>query len=127
MSIRGKLEVLPGGVINIPGCEPTSAASSITLEVNRQCTASVITLERAKELIPNATMEMWHNPIRWFFVLPDGPPTQPGCSTAGRACGYDWYQVLRDGAVPFNNQSADEDSGADGGCNPFSIGMFGGL
>jgi hypothetical protein len=122
ISIHGWLEVLPGGVINLPGCEPVSALTSTTLDVNRKCNASIITLERAKELIPDAKVFMTHNPIKWYFVLPNGPPSAPGCPCVSQE---DWYQILRDGAEPVPGNEQDDTSSAEG-CNPFAIGLFGG-
>lgn len=131
ISIRGKLEVLPGGVINIPGCEPITAFTSTTLAANMSCKSSIITLKKAKELIPEATMEYTINPLRWYFVLPSGPPPQTGCQSTSdpnnpnRGCITDWYQVLKDGAEPVATEEEDTSSGA--ACDPFEIGMFGGM
>lgn len=94
ISIANKLEIQAGNVILIPGCEPTSAFTSTTLDANRKCKASVISVHEALEAIPDATLEYMRNPTKLFFVLPVGPPPQPGCNT----CSYinDYYQRLRD-------------------------------
>jgi len=102
--IRNKLEVLPGGVIRIPGCEPVSAFSSRRLSEELHCNASVISVEKALEVVPGSTLERWQGPVGipatgLFFVLPDGPPP------SGMKCPCirteDWYQVLRDNAEPI--------------------------
>lgn len=115
VSIRNKLEIFPspnGGIIHIPGSEPTSNHSSLTLvnelkENGRN--KSYISLKKALEVIPGATVEMWTNsagqrgvPVR-FFVLPDGPPQYTGCipseETGKIPCSVnDWYTILAQNA-----------------------------
>jgi hypothetical protein len=94
ISIANKLEILAGNVILVPGCEPTSAFTSTTLDANRKCKTSVIAVHEALEVIPGATLEFLRNPMKLFFVLPAGPPPTPGCNS----CSFleDYYQMLRD-------------------------------
>lgn len=94
ISIANKLEVLAGNVLLVPGCEPTSAFTSVTLDANRKCKASVISVHEALEAIPGATLEFLRNPTKMFFVLPSGPPTSPGCNSCDAV--QDYYQLLRD-------------------------------
>lgn len=94
VSIANKLEVLPGNVILSPGCEPTSAITSLTLMANQKCKQSTIPLADALAAIPDATLAFMSNPRKLFFVLPEGPPTIPGCNTCD--AGLDYYQILRD-------------------------------
>ena len=117
IQIANRLEVLLGNVIIVPGCEPTSAISSPTLAVNSNCRASTIPLATALEAIPGSTIEIRYNPMRWFFVLPAGPPTQPGCNTCVSTA--DYYQMLRDAAPPVPPQ---EDTYVAGQCDPFPLG-----
>ena len=95
--IANKIEILPGNILILPGCEPASALTSVTLERNTTCKCSYIRLDVALQAIPTATIVTIRNmnPKRRFFVLPDGPPPQMGtcCKTYG-----DWYDVLRDAA-----------------------------
>jgi hypothetical protein len=104
-SIANKLEVLPGNILSLPGCEPTSAASSPTLDMNMKCCASHISLELAMRTIPEAQIVFMQNfgcmGPRKFLVLPGGPPPQVGCTPSPdgtEACKPDWYQMLRDAA-----------------------------
>jgi hypothetical protein len=98
ISIANKLEVLAGNVLLVPGCEPTSAFTSVTLDANRKCKSSVISVEEALEVIPGATLEFLRNPTKMFFVLPFGPPPTPGCNTCLSVT--DYYQLLRDNGDP---------------------------
>ncbi len=98
ISIANKLEVLAGNVILVPGCEPTSAFTSTTLDANRKCAKSVISVADALEAIPGATLEFLRNPTKMFFVLPAGPPVMPGCNDCSSIT--DYYQALRDQGSP---------------------------
>lgn len=114
-TIRNKLEIFPspnGGIIHIPGSEPTSNHSSLRLvnelkENGRN--KPYISLRKALEVIPGATIETWQNSggqlgvrVR-FFVLPDGPPQFTGCvpseETGKLPCSVnDWYKILAENA-----------------------------
>jgi len=96
-TIANKIEVLPGNILLLPGCEPTSSFSSPTLARNMQCPASTISLTAALKAIPDATIVTMFNmnPKRKFFVLPEGPPPKVGSCCDGPP---DYYQILRDAA-----------------------------
>lgn len=98
ISIANRLEILAGNVILVPGCEPTSAFTSTTLDANRNCKSSVISVDEALEAVPGATLEFLRNPTKLFFVLPAGPPSQPGCNDCVSTA--DYYQALRDHGNP---------------------------
>lgn len=125
VSIQNKLEVLPGNIILLPGCEPTSAFTSPTLSNNLDCNSSYITLSDALSIIPNAKVVSIYNTrvkVR-YFVLPSGPPPTPqdctNCSTR-----FDWYKILRDNATPITNDIDVQNAGVnclDRICELFSI------
>lgn len=108
-TIRNLIEVKPGlngGVILIPGCEATSIHSSDVLSASLRlsCKSTLISLNKALEVIPGSSTIKWHNssgmasgkPMR-FFVLPSGPP-QVGCANGkpgGSGCVNDWYDIMR--------------------------------
>jgi hypothetical protein len=95
-SIANKLEVLPGNIMLLPGCEPTSEMTSANLSVNMYCPKTHIRLATALTAIPAATIIIISNcgdgVTRKYFVLPDGPP--PGMGDCCRGSG-DWYAILR--------------------------------
>jgi len=99
MIIRNKLEVQDGGIIKLPGCEPISAQTSDTLAANIKCTTSHISLEDAINAIPGSSIELLPNSggiKKILFVLPQGPPPEPGCNTCQSI--DDYYQILKDAA-----------------------------
>ena len=119
--VRGKLEIMPGNVIRIPGMEPVSSFTSLALAVNSPHTPSYITLQDALAAIPNATIEKVLTPSGFpgtgkFFVLPDGPPNNG--NTCPPNCVEDWYQVLRDNAQPIEYEG--EEDGPEGNCSGFN-------
>lgn len=110
--IANKLEIKAGNVIQVPGCEATSTITSFTLSTNLDCENTVVKLEDALAAIPGSRIETLPNsgvPVVKYFVLPDGPPREHGCS-AFEDCD-DWYQVLRE--IGFQ-QEQDEDSKCEG-------------
>lgn len=115
ITIANKLTVMDGNVISVPGCEPLSELSSLSLAANINCNASVITLAAALEAIPGSTVEIQYNPKKFLFVLPEGPPSKHGCVSCTGI--DDWYQILRDSATPIQPQEPD----VPGPCDPFSI------
>ena len=119
VKVQNRLEILRGGKIIVPGCEPTSAFTSTTLAENRNCTASVVDLKDALEAIPEATIVSWRNPRTRFFVLPDGPPPSPDRCTE---CDVqtDWYQILRDIGEPIAVDNVFNQSGK----NIISVGQI---
>ena len=94
--ISNRMIVLPGNVIQVPGCEPTSAATSAGLAayMREACTGSYITLKKALDVIPGSSVEFGSHGDR-YFILPDGPPGDPGCPCI---LPNDWYDVLRKNA-----------------------------
>ncbi len=123
ITIQNRLEIRPGNIIMVPGCEPISAFTSVTLANNSECIGTIISLETAKAVIPGWTIVAIQNGgstfgSRRFFVLPDGPPPQPGCSGT-KACQVDWYQILRDNAQPMTSSGSSESDNAT--CNPCDL------
>jgi len=94
--IQNRLEVISGNVLMVPGCEPTSAFTSLTLAENRECNGSIVDLSDALEAIPGSTIVMMYNPRKLYFVLPEGPPSRHGCIIGEAQCTIDYYQILRD-------------------------------
>jgi len=92
IKIANKLEIKRGNVIQVPGCEPLSAVTSFTLLTSNDCQNTQVTLEDALDAIPGSTVEMTLNPKTRYFVFPDGPPPQFGCTI--QYCN-DWYAILR--------------------------------
>lgn len=92
--IRNRLEILPGGQIIVPGCEPTSAISSSTLLMAQQCAnRPTVLLADALAAIPGSTIEFGSNygmgiRMRWFVL----PPRQILCPCV---LYQDWYAILR--------------------------------
>jgi len=128
ITIQNRLEILPGDVITVPGCEPVSAFTSPTLAANRECNGTIIPLATAKEVIPGysiVTMKNWGHQLgtRRFFVLPSGPPPSPNkCNVGARQCVVDWYQILRDNAEPLpDNCGDDAPQTVDQMCDAFSL------
>ena len=112
IKIKNKLEILPGNVIRIPGCEPVTSFTSLALAANLDCNASVISLEDAIAAIPDAKIIRVLRPsgvpgTGKFFELPSGPQTD------GAECPPtdvpDFYRILKDAATPINFDSEDDD------------------
>jgi hypothetical protein len=119
ITIANKLEVLPGNVVRVPGCEPTSSFTSVTLGVNQKCNASVVTLQEALEAIPGATIERQFNPMRLYLVLPEGPPNRFGCENTTSV--EDFYQRLRDIVPDDQPISSPLPSARPGPCDAFPL------
>ena len=112
ISIKNKLEILPGNVIRIPGCEPVTSFTSLALAANLDCPASIIKLEDAVAAIPDAKIIIVLRPsgvpgTGKFFELPAGP------ATAGSECPPvdvpDFYQQLKDAATPIDFDSVEDE------------------
>lgn len=129
INIQNALEVLPGNIIRVPGCEPTSAFTSPTLAANQDCNASTISLAAALEAIPDAKVIKWPMSggayVKRFFVLPEGPPSRAGCKDPSDvpACRVDYYQILRDNAdgLAVDNTSSSSTMTVDQVCELFSL------
>lgn len=117
ITIKNQLEVFPGNIINVPGKEPISAITSTTLAANTTPTASIISLESAMTLIPDAQIVITYNPTRRFFVLPSGPASV-NCPCVAVE---DYYKLLRDNAqeIPVNTTTSQQDD--DGDCDVFPL------
>lgn len=97
VTIERKLEVLGNNKLLVPGCEPTSAVTSITLMAyqNREgtCKNAVVNLQDALDAIPDSRLEFginFNSPGKKWFVLPPFDPES--CPCPGET---DWYGVLR--------------------------------
>lgn len=88
------LNVLPGGKIIVPGCEPTSALSSVTLSRAMDCGKAIVDVLDALEAIPGSSLRFTNNfsggQVRQLlFVL---PPIDLGCPCATYD---DFYLILK--------------------------------
>lgn len=119
IEVKNKLEIMPGNVIRVPGCEPVSSLTGTALLSNLDCNASIIPLEDALSLIPGSRiigkfMPAGHVGTGLFFELPSGPPPngqECGCSTE------DYYKILRDNA---RTREEEEDNNPDDVCSGFN-------
>lgn len=100
INIKNRLEVKAGNIVLIPGCEPISDVSSLGLQRNIHCKASVIPVKDVLRLIPGSKLILLAmrpagtlNPGS-YIELPSGPP-QDG-NTCPAPCLQDWYQILKD-------------------------------
>lgn len=100
ISIANKLWINEGGKIMIPGCEPISELTSVTLANNiKNCGCSEILATKAVTLVPGSYIEINpFDPTMRFFVLPNGPP--PDGDQCPKKCAADWYAMLRCHAEP---------------------------
>jgi hypothetical protein len=97
ITIERKLEVLGNNKLLVPGCEPTSAVTSVTLMAYQRregtCKNAVVSLQDALDAIPGSRLEFGTNfnaPRKRWFVLPPFDPS--ACPCVGET---DWYGVLR--------------------------------
>jgi len=109
-TVKNKLEIKNGNVIQIPGCEPISSLSSLALSRNIHCNAAVIPLADALALIPGSRvvrvmMPRGHIQTGLFFELPDGPPPDGFSCTCKLE---DWYKILKDHARPPEEEKKEE-------------------
>lgn len=98
INIQNKLEVKPGGILQVPGCEPISSLTDMALARNMHCNSSIIPVEDALRLIPGSKIIKVMTPMgqlstSFYFVLPNGPP--PFGNDCPSSCYPDWYAVLR--------------------------------
>lgn len=104
--ISNKLRILEGNIVVVPGNEPISAATNIssyqynpyveTIFNCDYCHNSYITLHKAMEVIPDATIIWSSDPSMRFFALPAGPApdgNQCPCNII-----IDYYDILRKNA-----------------------------
>lgn len=97
---------MPNNKIIIPGCEPTSAVTSITLMRNQTCCGAVVELQEALEAIPGSYVEYGKNygvagaSSKWLVI----PFRDPECPCVS---GSDWYKILKDLACVPENEITD--------------------
>ena len=124
ITIKNKLEILPGNVIRIPGCEPVTSFTSLSLAANIDCPASIISLDKAIEAIPDARIVKVLTPsgvpgTGKFFELPSGPPVD------GNVCPCpdppDFYKILKDAAEPIDFNQIDDPTQPSGICSGFNF------
>ena len=120
ITVRNRLEIRPGNIIQIPGCEPASSLSGTDLSANMSCNSSVISLSDAIELIPGSRIVKIMKPIGqistgYFLELPSNtsPPDGFQCNCTVE----DYYQILRDNA----SEVEEEDEEPDGVCSGFDF------
>ena len=98
ITIRNKLEIQPGNMVKVPGCEPITSMTSDVLARNMCCHASEIPVEDCLRLIPGSRIVIALRPTGTsstgrFLELPAGPPP------AGDGCPArhipDWYKIMR--------------------------------
>lgn len=114
--IRNMLEIRPGGIIMVPGCEPVSSQTSLALATNMKCNASFISVQKALQVIPGSRVirgvmtPYGQNGTGMFFTLPEGPP--PDGYVCPKDCPPDWYAILRANAgEPEQQQGPEECAG----------------
>lgn len=99
ISIEFKLNIFPnvrGGIIWVPGCEPTSALSSPTINENlrNECGNAFVYVDDVLDAIPGSKIIFVNNMEvaggSKILVLPGKTPECP-CSTV-----QDWYGVLKE-------------------------------
>lgn len=97
INLSRKLEVLGNNKVMVPGCEPTSSVTSVTLSRFQQegglCKNAIVDLAVALENIPGSTIEFGSNfnaPRKRWLVLP--PFNVHECPFP---CETDWYGVLQ--------------------------------
>lgn len=126
--IKNKLEILPGNVLRIPGCEPVTSFTSLALAANVDCNASIISLEdavaaieEASGIVPCIVKVLTPAGVPGtgkFLELPSGPPPN------GNQCPsndiLDWYQILKDAAEPIEDGFSEDDDEIEG-CSGFNF------
>lgn len=95
ISIANKLEVVGPDSLVVPGCEPESALTSVTLSRLRSCKSTYVKLAVALAAIPGSTIEWQINNgesngsrKKWFVL----PPYYPDCPCVPMP---DYYAILR--------------------------------
>ena len=97
-TISLQLEVTANNKVLVPGCEPTSALSSLALSsylAESGCGNALVDLQAALDAVPGSYVKLGANFNRgnmrqkWFVL----PPVDTDCPCAEYP---DWYQILRD-------------------------------
>jgi len=98
IEIGNLLQVLPGGLIRVPTCEPPSAVSTLRFSAyyaESNCDGALVSLADALAALPGSEVIYGFNfgppnfRQRWLRL----PPTQLVCPCPGNT---DWYGILRD-------------------------------
>lgn len=124
--IRNRLRVLPGppgsgGMVVVPGCEPSSSLTSPTLfrEIKEAdvCKSSLVTVADALEAIPGSEVVTMLNyevqSGKTWLVL---PPLSTQCP---QEVDPDWYKILRGLGNEFTEEEIEEITGIE--CQSFSL------
>lgn len=106
--IKNKLRVNEAGMLIVPGGEPTTSITAISL-AKVATPRSVIPVAEALALIPGSRLVRAYSPFGLFFELPAGPPPDGQVCPAG--CSEDWYKLLRENAIEEPMQSDEECAG----------------
>ncbi len=114
IAIQRKISILAGGIIIVPGTEPSTAVTSTTLELElrkagRQSPA-IVDLKAALALIPGSSVEIISNTNSYamkFLVLPAQDVDDCNCNN------IDYYEILRGAA----RQASDEEKQAITSCS----------
>lgn len=97
IEIGNLLQVLPGGLIRVPHCEPPSMVSTLRFAAyyaESNCEGALIRIEDALAALPGSEIIYGVNfgppnhRTRWFRL----PPTPAICPCPGNV---DWYAILR--------------------------------
>lgn len=120
ITVQNKLEILPGHVIRVPGCEPVTSLTSTALSRNLDCNASIIPVEDALRLIPGSRIVRVLSPFGqtgtgMFLELPNGPPHTGNLCPSD--CITDWYAILKENAT---TGEAEDEAGATPACSGFN-------
>jgi hypothetical protein len=112
ISIKNKLEIKLGEVVQVPGCEPLTSISSLELSKNMNCNASVIPVKDVLRLIPGSRMVRAFYPAGQsgtgrFIELPNGPPHDG--NKCPQDCLEDWYRILRENARVPETEGSEAD------------------
>ena len=96
-TISLQLNIIPGNKIIVPGCEPSSNLSSLTLGVfmaKGGCGSALVDLNLARNAIPGSFVKYGNNynqsgvRQKWFVL----PATRPGCPCDQN---IDYYGILK--------------------------------
>lgn len=109
VTLQRKLPILPGGRIIVPGTEPSTTVTSVTLDAEiRKLGIPVPSMIMAKDalaLIPGSKILLLENfgaPTEQVFVFPENDISCP-CPE-----NVDYYKILLDNARPATEDELDE-------------------
>lgn len=102
-----KLPILATDKIIVPGCEPATYSSSVSLAANMHCGRALVDLADALAAIPGSFVETFATPYQGyrtkFFVL---PPKLIDCSCEPVV---DYYAILKEIATTEEPETRDYD------------------